>query len=258
MYKSASLYTFDKKANLDWNDPANFRPISNLHTISITWERLFLTRIIWNIEFSPNFNRYQSASSWKFNWNYPTLPCKRYMLCCRQVGGIPGGTRHVCCFRLYQYSLVRRLELYTFCFSGTAVPWLTSYLSHKQQFNRVGDYKSNTVTCICGVQQGSVLGPELYCSPCIFHLFPTLLPNTEFVIHSMLTTHNCTLNVKTITLTVNCRLASYRFVPSSLPTGCHLFQISRKLSSSAASRAQLLTVSIHIAKQVWHWASPVH
>jgi len=63
MYKSASLYTFDKKANLDWNDPANFRPISNLHTISITWERLFLTRIIWNIEFSPNFNRYQSASS---------------------------------------------------------------------------------------------------------------------------------------------------------------------------------------------------
>jgi len=61
--------------------------------------------------------------------------------------------------------------------------------------------------------------------------FPTSLPNIEFVMHSMPMAHNCTLNIKTITLTVHCRFASYHFVSGSLQTGHHSILISQKPSS---------------------------
>jgi len=64
----------------------------------------------------------------------------------------------------------------------------------------------------------------------------------------MPTRHNCTLNLKTITLTVHCKLASYHLY-LVLYKRVHSILISQKPSSSAASRAQLLTVSI----QIWCW-----
>lgn len=170
IYKIASVTPLIKKANLDRNDPANFRPISNLHTISKILERLFLTRIMQHIELSPNFNHYQSAYRRGHSTETTLL---------RLVDDIYGAVDNKSetllasldlsaafdCINIP--TLVRRLE-YTFGFSGTALQWLTSYLSQRQQFVRVGDCKSNTVACIHGVPQGSVLGPllfSLYISP---------------------------------------------------------------------------------------------
>jgi hypothetical protein len=59
--KTASVTPLLKKKGLDSDNCANFRPISNLHTISKLIERLFLSRIINHVENSPNFNRFQSA-----------------------------------------------------------------------------------------------------------------------------------------------------------------------------------------------------
>ena len=60
-YKTASVTPLLKKNDLDRDNPANFRPISNLHTISKILERLFLSRFTAHVESSPNFNRFQSA-----------------------------------------------------------------------------------------------------------------------------------------------------------------------------------------------------
>ena len=60
-YKTASVTPLLKKNDLDRDNPANFRPISNLHTISRILERLFLSRFTAHVESSPNFNRFQSA-----------------------------------------------------------------------------------------------------------------------------------------------------------------------------------------------------
>src|SRR5208282_5405089 len=60
-FKTASVTTLFKKKGLDRDDIANYRPISNLHTISKIVERLFPSRLIAHVEQSSSFNRFQSA-----------------------------------------------------------------------------------------------------------------------------------------------------------------------------------------------------
>ena len=50
-----------KKKDFDSDVAANYRPISNLHSISKMLERLFMARIRPHVESCHNFNEYQSA-----------------------------------------------------------------------------------------------------------------------------------------------------------------------------------------------------
>ena len=45
---------------------------------------------------------------------------------------------------------------------GQSNNWIKSYLEHREQFVQIGDYKSDLLTILCGVPQGSVLGPKLF------------------------------------------------------------------------------------------------
>ena len=45
---------------------------------------------------------------------------------------------------------------------GIPLTWLTSYLSHRQQCVIVHDHTSSYNSVVCGVPQGSVLGPLLF------------------------------------------------------------------------------------------------
>jgi len=45
---------------------------------------------------------------------------------------------------------------------GPAYQWLKSYLSNRQQFVQINGQKSELKDIICGVPQGSVLGPLLF------------------------------------------------------------------------------------------------
>ena len=57
--------------------------------------------------------------------------------------------------------LLKRLQS-KFGISGTALQWIKSYLSDRSQFVSVGGFCSNVLDVDCGVPQGSVLGPLLY------------------------------------------------------------------------------------------------
>ena len=60
-YKTAQITPLLKKPNLNPDDPANYRPISNLNTLSKILERLVLMRLSPHIVSSGNFNLLQSA-----------------------------------------------------------------------------------------------------------------------------------------------------------------------------------------------------
>ena len=50
-----------KKQELDADLLSNYRPVSNLHTISKIVERVFMTRLAEHVKLWPNYNRFQSA-----------------------------------------------------------------------------------------------------------------------------------------------------------------------------------------------------
>ena len=60
-FKSAQVLPLLKKAGLDRSLPVNYRPISNLSTVSKVLERLVLARLCPHLTNSKNFSKLQSA-----------------------------------------------------------------------------------------------------------------------------------------------------------------------------------------------------
>lgn len=56
--------------------------------------------------------------------------------------------------------LINKLERYGI--RGVVLKWVSSYLQNRQQFVKMGEYKSKCLDISCGVPQGSVLGPKLF------------------------------------------------------------------------------------------------
>ncbi len=56
--------------------------------------------------------------------------------------------------------LLHKLEYYGF--RGVALEWFRSYLSNRKQFVSYNSYDSNFKDIVCGVPQGSILGPLLF------------------------------------------------------------------------------------------------
>jgi hypothetical protein len=57
--------------------------------------------------------------------------------------------------------LFRRLNT-SYGFKGTAIQWFRSYLTRRLQYVRRGSVKASIVWLVCGVPQGSLLGPVLF------------------------------------------------------------------------------------------------
>ena len=57
-------------------------------------------------------------------------------------------------------NLIRKLEFYGI--RGLASKWLTSYISSRQQFVSIDGVDSELKDVLCGVPQGSILGPKLF------------------------------------------------------------------------------------------------
>lgn len=163
-FKKAIVTPLLKKRGLDAENPANYRPISNLNTISKMIERLALARLHQHIVQSPNYNSLQSA----YRKSHSTETALLRVLS-DVYENIDAGCSTLfvaldlsAAFDTVEHSTLLRRLRDSFGVSGLALGWVSSYLEGRSQAVRVQGSLSSSQDCCCGVPQGSVLGPLLF------------------------------------------------------------------------------------------------
>jgi Reverse transcriptase (RNA-dependent DNA polymerase)/Endonuclease-reverse transcriptase len=163
-FKLAQITPLLKKPGLDPNLPASFRPISNLSTFSKLIERLALSRLRPHITSAHNFPISQSAYRPLHSTETAMLKISNDLLV---SAGSGSAVSLVTLDLTAAFDTVNHAKLcdrltHEFGIVGTARDWLSSYLSGRHQFVKVGSAISTTTACSAGVPQGSVLGPLLF------------------------------------------------------------------------------------------------
>ncbi len=163
-FKTAQVTPLLKKHGLDESDPSNYRPISNLNTISKVLERLVLARIVPHVSASSSFDVVQSA--------YRRRHSTETALLCITDDIFAGFNDHQstilvaldqsAAFDCIDHStLIDRLDR-TFGVTGKALEWVRSYLRGRSTFVRWKQNSSSIFPLDTGVPQGSSLGPLLF------------------------------------------------------------------------------------------------
>ena len=163
-FKTAQVTPLLKKYNLDPMQPSNYRPISNLSTISKILERVVLKRLSSHVSVLRNFNLFQSAYR-SHHSTETALLCITDSL--RNIYATGSAAVIVSldissAFDTINHSnMLHILEDY-FHISGIALSWFQFYLSERKQFVKISCSSSTPVSLRFGVPQGSVLGPILF------------------------------------------------------------------------------------------------
>ena len=66
-------------------------------------------------------------------------------------------------FDVVNHTILLKCLNYSFGISDSALSWIESYLKDRSQRVAIGTVQSDDLKLQCGVPQGSVLGPKLYC-----------------------------------------------------------------------------------------------
>jgi len=153
-----------KKAGLDATDDCNFKPISNLPTMSKLLERLALSRLQPHLLSSPNFSTLQSA--YRSYIPLRQLCSRSLMISTDRWTMVPllpwsASTSLLLTIPLITGVLSSRLQS-DVSIDGKALAWIPSYPSDRHSFVQVGRSAACQQPCIAGVPQGSVLGPLLF------------------------------------------------------------------------------------------------
>ena len=165
-FKTAQITPLLKKPGADPEVASNYRPISNLNTISKVLEKIFLARLQPILCNSRNFCKLQSAYRQKHSTETALLKVfdDCFMAMDMQRGTVLVTLDISAAFDTIVHDiLLHRLEL-SFGIAGKFLEWIRSYLLDRKQFVKIGDSVSATVNLTAGVPQGSVLGPLLFCA----------------------------------------------------------------------------------------------
>ena len=164
VFRTAQVLPLLKKQGLDHMTPGNYRPISNLNTISKLIERLVLGRLKQHIQDSGSFDVLQSAYRTGHSTEtalvsvldslFTTIDNKKITVLI--------GLDISAAFDTISHEILLLRMRRRFGVSGTALDWIKSYLSERHQYVKLDRHRSSIVKCTSGVPQGSVLGPILF------------------------------------------------------------------------------------------------
>ena len=153
-----------KKKGLDDETLANYRPISNLNTVSKIIKRLFLAKLRAHVAGTGNFNPLQSG----FRAGHSTETALQailndvFMAVDRKELTLLVALDISAAFDTLEHDILMSRLGKTFGISGLPLTWLESYLADQDQFVRIEGDSSRKLPCEFGVLQGSVLGPMLF------------------------------------------------------------------------------------------------
>jgi len=243
-FKFAVVSPLLKKPGLDADNPANFRPISNLNNISIILERLFLARLQPHVTSSPNFNQSQSAYRQHHSTETALLVTLDSIFRSSDAG-MPTTLISLdlsAAFDMIDHrTLLSRLHT-SFGVSGVALNFIESYLSGRTQCVRAGQASSSSTSCHTGVPQGSVLGPYFF--PSSPHPSVALHPLLAFPYSNTLMILSSSLQLQPTPSTpvlLNSSSALLHFIRGSASTAWLLTGTSLKRSRLAPGRSFVTT-----------------
>lgn len=162
--KCALITPVIKKNSLHKDDLNNYRPNSNLSFLSKFIERVVSTRIDRFVFSKDLISPFQSAYR-PFHSTETVL-----LRLCNDIA-VARDKHLLTCVVMLDLSAVFDtvdhcilLDRLSGCykFSGVVLEWFTSYLSNRNQSVRFNSHTSLPFPLLCGVPQGSVLGPRLY------------------------------------------------------------------------------------------------
>ena len=162
--KEAVLSPLLKKPSLDHETLANFRPISNLKMVSKIIEKVVAVRLNCYLEENNLTKPLQSAYKQYHSCETALVRVQNDIL-------LSIDNQQCVVLLLLDLSaafdtvdhgiLLQRLST-NFGIKGKALDWFTSYLTDRSQFVQIDVSESDKHSLLCGVPQGSVLGPILY------------------------------------------------------------------------------------------------
>ncbi|XDV31632.1 hypothetical protein PO909_002599 [Leuciscus waleckii] len=168
--KLAAVTPILKKPGLNPDIMSNFRPISNLPFLSKILERTVAKQLKTHLCSNDLFEPFQSGFRSQHSTETALLKVTNDILLSADAGHL---TILIlldltAAFDTINHSiLLSRLES-SLNITGTALSWLQSYLTDRQQFIHINNCISSTAPLSQGVPQGSVLGPLLF----ILYLLP--------------------------------------------------------------------------------------
>ena len=161
--KHAVITPLLKKAGLDADNLASYRPISQLSFVSKLLEKHVAIQIRQHMEFNDLFDTFQSAYRSAHSCETAMVHIQDDILKALDCG------KHIILVLLDLSAAFDSVDhailidkLHMIGVRGDALCWVESYLSARTQVIRIGEATSQPIHLSCGVPQGSVLGPLLF------------------------------------------------------------------------------------------------
>ena len=163
-FKEAFITPAVKKSGLDSSDVGSYRPISNLSVISKLLERIVAKQLTDYLQSADLLPRLQSGFRSGHSTETATLRVLSDIMTAVDGGDIAALVLLdlSAAFDTVDHAILCRRLQTSFGLTGQVLHWFSSYVHGRSQYVRRGMMRSAVTALVCGVPQGSVLGPILF------------------------------------------------------------------------------------------------